>query len=172
MGLTLTNNHIEVQYDRKSLLEEILGQFQIHSDGYHGVSHWARVRHHALKVGALVGADLLVVELFSYLHDSRRQDEDADQGHGERAADYAFSLNGKYFDLKASRLDNLCEAIRHHSGGQIHKDPTIQTCWDADRLDIGRVGIKPSARFLSTHAAAFIEEAFDWSRKKERASLT
>ena len=31
-------------------------------------------------------------------------------------------------------------------------DPTIGTCWDADRLDIGRVGIIPHERFMSTAA--------------------
>ena len=31
---------------------------------------------------------------------------------------------------------------------------TVQTCWDADRLDLGRVGIKPDARYLCTAEAA------------------
>ena len=30
---------------------------------------------------------------------------------------------------------------------------TIQTCWDADRLDLGRVGMMPDPRFLSTEIA-------------------
>ena len=30
---------------------------------------------------------------------------------------------------------------------------TILTCWDADRLDIGRVGIRPVADKLCTNAA-------------------
>ena len=29
---------------------------------------------------------------------------------------------------------------------------TIGTCWDADRLDLGRVGVIPSVDFMSTHA--------------------
>ena len=29
---------------------------------------------------------------------------------------------------------------------------TIGTCWDADRLDLGRVGIIPSSDFMSTQA--------------------
>jgi uncharacterized protein len=32
-------------------------------------------------------------------------------------------------------------------------DVTVQTCWDADRLDLGRIGIKPEPRFLCTAAA-------------------
>ena len=32
-------------------------------------------------------------------------------------------------------------------------DPTVLTCWDADRLDLGRVGITPRAEKLCTSAA-------------------
>jgi uncharacterized protein len=45
----------------------------------------------------------------------------------------------------------------------VHTQATIQTCWDADRLDLGRVGIKPAAQFLSKDAQAWIEEAYEWS---------
>ena len=30
---------------------------------------------------------------------------------------------------------------------------TVQTCWDADRLDLGRVGIRPLAERLCTDVA-------------------
>jgi uncharacterized protein len=39
----------------------------------------------------------------------------------------------------------------------------IQTYWDADRLDLSRVGIFPSAQYLSQEAALFIDLAHDWS---------
>jgi uncharacterized protein len=61
------------------------------------------------------------------------------------------------------QLDNLCYAIRHHSGGEVSTNPTIQSCWDADRLDLGRVGIIPSPKFLSVEASQLIDEAFNWS---------
>ncbi|MFM7531655.1 MAG: hypothetical protein ACKO5J_04035, partial [Rubrivivax sp.] len=41
----------------------------------------------------------------------------------------------------------------HHSSGLTEADVTVQTCWDADRLDLGRVGIRPSPRYLCTPAA-------------------
>jgi len=41
-------------------------------------------------------------------------------------------------------------AIRHHVDGDVSDDPTIGTCWDADRLDLGRVGIVPDERYMST----------------------
>jgi uncharacterized protein len=153
-------------WDRQGLLKEVLAQFRISPEGVHGPSHWARVRHHGLAIGRELGADLLVVELFAFLHDSQRLNEFEDDLHGERAAEYAVSLNNIYFELKPKGLDDLTYAIRFHSEGGVHHCSTIQTCWDADRLDLGRVGIKPSARFLSVHAAEKIEHAYRWSRSK------
>lgn len=150
-------------FNRKRLLELVLRQFRISRDGVHGPNHWARVRKHALTVGAATGSDLLVVELFAFLHDSQRRNEDEDPLHGERAAVFAASLNGREFDLNTGQQEKLYFAIRHHSDGGRHQDSTIQTCWDADRLDLGRVGIKPVARYLSAAGAREIEAAYQWS---------
>ena len=45
------------------------------------------------------GADLLIVELFAFLHDSQRENEYVDPGHERRASEYARSLKSVYFDL-------------------------------------------------------------------------
>ena len=134
----------------------------------HGPSHWARVRHHALTIGQVTGADLMVVELFAFLHDSKRLNEDKDPEHGFRAASFATQLNGLYFQLDSFHLDVLCHAITRHSDGVVNADPTIQTCWDADRLDLGLVGIKPAAKYLSPVASQHIESAYNWSRQPKR----
>jgi uncharacterized protein len=139
-------------YDKKSLLDEIQLQFRIDWHGIHGANHWARVLNHGLAIGKTVNADLLVVELFAFLHDSQRHNEHIDVLHGARAADYAAALNKVCFDLSANQLDTLCHAIRFHSDGLMHTNATIQTCWDADRLDLGRVGIIPSAKYISAQA--------------------
>ena len=47
----------------------------------------------------------------------------------------------------------LIYGCRHHSDGFVEGDVTIRTCWDADRLDLGRVGIKPCASKLATAEA-------------------
>jgi hypothetical protein len=57
--------------------------------------------------------------------------------------------SGPFFDLKAGQLDKLCHAMQHHSGGYVHTCATIQSCWDSDRLDLGRVGIHQHKEFLS-----------------------
>ena len=54
--------------------------------------------------------------------------------------------------------------------GDPHADPTIGTCWDADRLDLWRVGITPHVRFLCT-AAAHDRVTQDWARQRSRDHL-
>ena len=151
------------EFDRKNLLKLILEGFQLDRDGFHGPSHWARVRWNGLQIARVRGADLLVVELFAFLHDSQRLSEGGDKMHGPRAAEFAESLNHQYFHLSAPQLDQLTEAIRDHSGGKVHDDATIQSCWDADRLDLGRVGIDPSKKYLSKAAVPFMVQAYERS---------
>lgn len=156
------------RYDRRGLLTHIRSGFQLDWYGTHGGHHWGRMRHHAVAVARARGADLLVAELFAFLHDSQREDEWGDPHHGRRGADYARSLQGVFFELKPAQLDRLAHAIRHHSGGEVSTDATIQSCWDADRLDLGRVGITPHQDYLSREGAARIEAAYRWSRASNR----
>jgi uncharacterized protein len=58
-----------------------------------------------------------------------------------------------FFDATDGEMELLCYACEHHSDGMVLGDPTVQTCWDADRLDLGRVGITPNSRYLCTEAA-------------------
>ena len=151
------------EYDRSGLLAMIRSEFKLDWQGIHGASHWARVLHHGKNIGQWRQADLLVVELFGFLHDSCRWSDGKYQLHGERAAEFAHDIHGDYFQLSDLQLDYLCYALRHHSGGEVSTNATIQTCWDADRLDLGRVGIVPSPLYLSQEANLFIDLAYDWS---------
>jgi uncharacterized protein len=150
------------------LLREIRGDFRLDWYGVHGAAHWARVYRHGQVLGARMGADLRVTELFAFLHDSQREDEYQDPGHGTRAADYAVWLHRRHrFELDRAALALLQTACRHHSDGLIEGDITVQVCWDADRLDLGRVGIKPDIQRLATPAARdpqYLEHAQQWSR--------
>lgn len=149
-----------------NLLAEIRAQFRLDWTGYHGFPHWARVYRHGLHVGRAIGADLRVVELFAFLHDSQRQNEYTDPEHGNRAADYARWLHGKgRFELDRTALSLLVIACEGHSDGHLQADPTVMACWDADRLDLGRVGIRPDPRRLCTAPARdgnYLERA--WRR--------
>jgi hypothetical protein len=41
-------------------------------------------------------------------------------------------------------------------------DITVQTCWDADRLELGRVGTMPKAEYLCTDAGKDLE-MIEWA---------
>jgi len=122
-------------------------------DGFHGKDHWLRVLHNAREIAAETGADLRVLELFAVLHDSQRQNENHDPEHGHRAAAYAAELRGTWFDLADDEMELLVEACHYHSDGIVDAHPTVQACWDSDRLDLGRVGVRPDPRFLCTSFA-------------------
>lgn len=155
---------MEIEFDRTGLIAHIKQEFKIDWHGIHGANHWARVLHHGKSIGQIRKADLMVIELFGFLHDSCRLNDGRDPKHGERAAEFAHGMHGEYFQLQPSQLDKLCYAMQHHSGGEVSTDITIQTCWDSDRLDLGRVGITPSQKYLSKEATRFIDVAYDWSR--------
>lgn len=161
---------MKTEYDRTGLIGLIKSEFRLDWQGIHGANHWARVLHHGKNIGRLRKADLMVIELFGFLHDSCRLNDGRDPRHGQRAAEFAHGIHGDYYNLKPKQLDQLCFAMANHSDGGISIDATIQTCWDADRLDLGRVGIFPSAKYLSQEAALFIDLAHDWSIRRTHTS--
>jgi uncharacterized protein len=108
------------------------------------------VRRNGLLIAKDNGADTRVIEYFSFLHDSRRFDDCTDPDHGIRAAEFALSLRDSYVDLNDRSFSLLVTACEGHTGGRYHEDITIQTCWDADRLDLGRVGITPDPDRMCT----------------------
>lgn len=135
------------------LIAVIRKEFRLDWMGIHGAPHWARVRDYGIKLAQITGAKPGVVELFAFLHDSKRINEGVDPEHGERATAFALSLKGTLIMLPDDDFDLLAYACRHHSRGLLEADITVQTCWDADRLDLGRVGIKPNPNYLCTQAA-------------------
>jgi uncharacterized protein len=135
------------------LVQAILDEYVLPLDGDHGVAHWARVLENGLRLAEDTGANVEVVQLFAVLHDSRRQNEVADPEHGPRAAKFAVELRGSVFDLDDHHFRLLYRACAGHTHARTHPDVTIQTCWDSDRLDLGRVGITPHPSRLCTDAA-------------------
>jgi uncharacterized protein len=159
---------MNADYDRSGLIALIKSEFKLDWQGIHGANHWARVLNHGKNIGQIRKADLLIVELFGFLHDSCRFNDGRDPQHGARAAEFAQGIHGDFYQLKPKQLDTLCYAMTHHSGGEVSTNATIQTCWDADRLDLGRVGIFPSPQYLSQEASIFIDLAHDWSIEQHR----
>lgn len=139
--------------DLRSIVTNILSGYPLPLDGHHGVSHWARVLENGLRLAKETGANARVVSLFAVFHDSRRINESTDPGHGRRGAAFAVELHGELFDLPDDDFDLLYEACAGHTDELTHSDVTIQTCWDSDRLDLGRVGITPLPQYLCTDFA-------------------
>jgi uncharacterized protein len=134
------------------ICEYLMSIFMCGANSIHGPSHWQRVDTFGIDIAESNGADLIVVRLFALLHDSCRQDDGEDLDHGPRAAEMLDRIVPSIFSLDGGRFDLLKEAISLHTSGLTTEDLTIGTCWDADRLDIGRVGMIPSARYMSTEA--------------------
>jgi uncharacterized protein len=149
---------------RSDLIAHLRTLFALDWHGIHGAPHWSRVRRNGLELAESTGALAHVVELFAFVHDARRQNDDRDPQHGQRAAQLAAELNGRFFELPAAELALLQTACRGHSEGHLAgHDVTVLTCWDADRLDLGRVGIRPLPERLCTAAArrpALLESAY------------
>jgi uncharacterized protein len=132
------------------VLRAVLDDYALPLDGDHGVAHWARVLENGLLLAAETGANVEVVSLFAVLHDSRRINEMTDPDHGPRAAEFAAAIRGTVFDLGDHEFKLLYRACHGHTSERTHFDVTIQTCWDSDRLDLGRVGITPHPSRLCT----------------------
>jgi uncharacterized protein len=105
------------------------------------------------RLSNITGAKTHVVELFAVFHDSQRINEGIDDGHGRRGADLARELRGIVFELADEDFDLLIQACDLHTEGYMDGDVTIRTCWDTDRLDLGRVGTTPRAERLCTEGA-------------------
>jgi uncharacterized protein len=155
---------------KKHLIEVIRAQFRLDWHGIHGANHWSRVRENGVRLAATTGANIAVVELFAFLHDSQRANDFTDPSHGQRAAVFAGELRELgVIEISDLDFDLLSFACAGHSNGFRDGDVTVQTCWDADRLDLGRVGIRPHPRYLCTDAAkspGMIDWAYTRSLKR------
>ena len=144
-------------------------QYQLSHNGAHGIEHWLRVLINGRLICQKTGADLAVVEHFALLHDVKRYDENRDIDHGARAAEFANNLAGDWVHLDRAQLLKLTEAIRFHSHGRLSRDPTIQACWDSDRVDLGRIGERPDPSYLGTRIARdpeFLREAMHRAKRR------
>lgn len=153
---------------KKSFIEHVSNQFELNLNGIHGIEHWARVRLNGILLSRLTGADVVVVVHFAFLHDARRLNDGDDPEHGPRAAVFAGSLLGTHLFLDDKQMMQLTTACKGHTSELFSDDITVATCWDADRLDLGRVGIVPDPLRLSTDEARnpeFIQDAYQRSSR-------
>jgi uncharacterized protein len=151
----------------EGLINSILAGYALPVAGVHGPAHWARVLDNGTHLAELTGADLEVVRLFAILHDSKRTTEDDCYEHGREAADFALTLRGTHIHLDDDRFELLYEACAMHTHGETEADITVQTCWDADRLDLGRVWIIPNPDKLCTGPARD-PQLIEWATQRAK----
>jgi len=149
----------------QAILEIIKRDFKIDFYGDHGIYHWQRVYLNTQKLAQYYGVESDVFELFALLHDSKREDEYKDIGHGKRAGEFVKSLIEKEL-IKLDDVDEerLIYACQNHTvsnkSNPLYDDLIVQICFDSDRLDIGRVGITPERKyFLTDFAKEYIQNS-------------
>ncbi|MBM4118617.1 hypothetical protein FJ251_12955 [bacterium] len=141
------------------LCRAVLAQYRLDpADELHGLPHWARVARNGYWLAAATGVSPRLVEPFALLHDACRENEDRDPGHGPRAAALAAVLTPELLELAAPQIELLREACAQHTRGRTVAHPELQVCWDADRLDLVRLGFALDRRRLCTEAARAVAE--------------
>lgn len=149
----------------KALAERLADEFVLGLDSIHGPSHWRRVERYGLYLAEHNGADPMVVRLFALFHDCRRVRESTDRGHGTRGADRARELR-HLVPLDEAAFETLCRACEGHTDIIHSKELTVGTCWDADRLDLDRVGVEPDPDMLNTEPAKLLARYDGRSRRR------
>lgn len=127
--------------------------FVMDNESIHGVNHWDEVYQNGMMLALQPGVDKLVVGLFAYLHDCKREDDHQDPEHGDRAADFVVWLrnSGKLEFLKHEQYHKLWLAcMQHHKGVVETEDITIGACFDADRIELIRCGMVPKVELMNT----------------------
>lgn len=151
----------------RELMVAIREQYRLEWTGIHGVAHWARVLENGLRLAAATEADPEVVTFFALFHDACRRNDHIDPRHGARGAALAASLVGTHFNGRPHQLHLLLQACTLHTDGGTDADATVATCWDADRLDLLRVGIEPAPHRLCNPAARR-RDVLAWANARAR----
>ena len=146
------HNKETVNIDSEALIQQVRDYVLGHSYNgtFHGIDHWDRVYQNGQQL-LTPEVKPLVVGLFAYLHDACRESDGYDLQHGPRAAVLVDKLRGALLkDVSDEDIFLLKEACRLHTSTHKTGNPTIDACFDADRLDLGRVGIIPDPAQLAT----------------------
>lgn len=122
----------------------------------HGPAHWRYVERNGLLLSKLNGADETVVRLFALFHDAMRFNDYYDEEHGPRGAELAKKMRGKLYEVSDNQFEMLYAACQCHTTHRHTGIITIDTCLDADRLDLPRAGYIPNPTKMATQHGAKI----------------
>ncbi len=146
-------------------LYDLIWQKPIPDDSIHSFSHMNRVERNAILLSLEMkdgmpylrdDINIRVVRRFAYLHDRCRYNDGKDIEHGARAAEMVLTMRETYLsDLTDDEINLLERACRLHTVEHRTGNLTIDTCFDADRLDLGRCGIKPDPDKMATERGRY-----------------
>jgi len=152
-----THKEIQLTDKQNEIIEQVkkyvLNKWKLGT--LHGLPHWENVAKNGLMLAEHTGANPFVTQLFAYLHDSCRINDGADLEHGIRASELVKEL--KYTLLKkltAEEFEQLYLACKHHTTALRLEDKTIDTCFDADRLDLVRLDFNLIPNRMATKTGA------------------
>ncbi len=132
----------------KIILENIIENFALDIDQEHGYFHWVRVINNGLTIAKETGANPKIILVFGFFHDVERENEFDDFEHGLRGGELMLSYRDQ-INLTDEEIQKAYQACKGHTD-QLHNiDIDIGTCYDADRLDLYRVGKTPSEDYLN-----------------------
>ena len=151
------------------VIHEVIDGFQLNINDIHGIHHWSRVLINGLWLAEETGANRKVITAFALLHDSQRLNDGRDPDHGLRGAQHGRLIRDRLPSMSDMEFDLFFDATERHTQGHVDADITTQTCWDADRLDLFRVGIYPAPRLLCTEAARKVD-MIEWAVGRSNSS--
>ena len=154
---------------------KVVSQHTNPNDNIHGLEHWQRVERN-VQLLSTPNTNILVARLFAYFHDACRlecvnrpqfsesssnveklkQERQHEAEHGIKAAKLVKSLRNSLLDsLSDEEVEMLAKACELHTTTLRTDNPTIDICFDADRLDLWRCGIIPSSYKMATTTGAY-----------------
>ena len=147
----------------EAVWDRVLKDTSVEHSSIHGPDHWARVERNGLYVAQKTGANQMIVQLFAVFHDCMRENDHIDPGHGRRGAEYAVQIKDELINIPSDDFDKFYYACEWHTDEITTDDVTIAACWDADRLDLGRVGFILDPLYMNSEPAQEIAKRDDIS---------
>ena len=123
----------------------------------HGISHLRRVSILSGRLASAVGEDVEAAVVMGFLHDCARTDDKAGDGHAHDSSVLARCLLGRFYPHLDA--DRICHAIARHADGEVTDDGLAACLWDADRLELKRIGREIDLDLLSTEVARRLARA-------------
>lgn len=132
--------------------ENVVPYLSFSNSNIHGIKHLRKVAYLAGRFATCLNTNIEAAVIGGYLHDCARIDDGVGNHHAHKSAVLAEKiLNEIYPNYVESKT--IYNAIYSHADGLISDDKIIGCVWDADRLNLIRLGIIPQLDLLSTPVA-------------------